>query len=50
VRHIVEMLEPFAFERLYGSQWPKMVKSGAKDVLARSAERYLRAIDAEVPA
>lgn len=48
VRHIVAMLKPFAFDRLYGSQWPKVVKSDAKAALARSAERYLKAIDAAV--
>jgi glyoxylase-like metal-dependent hydrolase (beta-lactamase superfamily II) len=48
VRRIVDMLEPYPFDRLYGSQWPKMVKADAKATLARSAERYLRAIDAEV--
>ena len=50
VRNIQTMLAPFAFDRLYGSQWPKMVRSGAKDALARSVERYLTAIDAEVTA
>jgi glyoxylase-like metal-dependent hydrolase (beta-lactamase superfamily II) len=48
VRRIVDVLAPFSFERLYGSQWPKIVKRDAKGVLARSAERYLTAIDAPV--
>jgi len=48
VRRIVDVLQPFAFDRLYGSQWPKIVKSDAKAALARSADRYLKAIDAEV--
>jgi len=50
VRHIVDVLAPFSFDRLYGSQWPKIVKREAKAVLARSAERYLTAIDAPIHA
>ena len=48
VRRIVEMLQPFAFDRLYGSQWPKMMKADAEAALIRSSRRYLRAIEAEV--
>lgn len=46
VRHIVATLEPYAFDRLYGSQWPKAMMSDAKAALTRSADRYLKAIDA----
>ncbi|MBV9251958.1 MAG: hypothetical protein JO227_22295, partial [Acetobacteraceae bacterium] len=44
VERIVEALEPFAFERIYGA-FPKMtIKQDGKGALRRSAERYLRAI------
>nr|ABU51091.1 unknown [uncultured bacterium Bio3] len=44
VRRIVSALEPFSFTKLYGA-WPNFVVQGnAKEVLRRSAERYLRAL------
>jgi hypothetical protein len=44
VRRIVSVLEPFAFRKLYGA-WPNfVVQRDAKEVLRRSAERYLRAL------
>jgi hypothetical protein len=44
VTRIVERLEPFAFEQIYGGWWERNVLSDAKAVVRRSAERYLRAI------
>jgi glyoxylase-like metal-dependent hydrolase (beta-lactamase superfamily II) len=43
VERIVEAVEPFAFERIYGGWWDYHV-SDAKSALKRSAERYIRAI------
>jgi hypothetical protein len=44
VRRIVDALEPFEFERLFGA-WPGfVVHSDAKSVVRRSAERYLQAL------
>ena len=37
-------VEPFEFDRIYGAWWDRNVKSGAKDAVRRSAERYKRAI------
>jgi glyoxylase-like metal-dependent hydrolase (beta-lactamase superfamily II) len=42
VTAIVRALEPFEFDRLYGST--KVVSHDAKGVLRRSAERYIRAV------
>jgi len=39
---IVAALEPLAYDRLYSSWWEKLVPAGAKEVVGRSAERYLR--------
>jgi len=47
VRRIGAMLEPFAFDQIYGGWWQRNVPSGAKDVVHRSISRYLRAIGAE---
>ena len=44
IRHILETIKPFSFEQIYGAWWDANVLSGAKAAVARSAERYLRAI------
>jgi len=43
---IVEKIEPFPFEQIYGGWWKANVLVDAKAVVARSAERYLRWISA----
>jgi hypothetical protein len=45
IRRIVEALEPYAFERIYGAWWGRVVEDG-KSAVRRSAERYLRGIGA----
>ena len=44
IRRILETIEPFAFEQIYGAWWDANVLRDAKQAVARSAERYLRAI------
>lgn len=44
VHRIVEAVEPFKFDRIYGAWWGKVVKDDAKGAVRRSAERYIRAI------
>jgi glyoxylase-like metal-dependent hydrolase (beta-lactamase superfamily II) len=44
VRRIVAAVEPFAFDRIYGAWWQRIVATDAKAAVARSAERYIRAI------
>jgi hypothetical protein len=45
VLRIVRALEPFSFAKLYGA-WPNfVVQENAKEVVHRSAERYLRALE-----
>jgi hypothetical protein len=41
---LVGALEPLEYDRLYSSWWDKVVESGARDAVGRSAERYLEAI------
>jgi hypothetical protein len=48
IRRIVERIEPFSFEHIYGGWWQANVLSDAKVAVARSAERYLRAINAQI--
>jgi hypothetical protein len=47
IRHVVECLAPLDYDRLYGAFFTRgkgIVPTHAKEVVARSAERYLRAI------
>jgi hypothetical protein len=46
IRRIVERIEPFPFEQIYGGWWQANVLTDAKAAVARSAERYLRWISA----
>ena len=46
VRRIVEKLEPYAFERVYGAWWGKVVFEDGKDAVRRSAARYIAALEA----
>jgi hypothetical protein len=47
---IAAALEPFDFEVVYGAWWGRLVRSDAKAVVARSAERYGRALRGQLPA
>jgi len=44
IRCITDAIEPFSFDQIYGGWWKANVLSDAKAAVARSAERYLRAI------
>ncbi len=44
VERIVEAVEPYAFDRIYGGWWDSIVRIDAKAAVKRSAERYIRAI------
>ncbi len=44
VEHIVGAVEPFAYDRIYSSWFDAVLSSDGKAAVARSAERYIRAI------
>jgi hypothetical protein len=44
VRRIVESVQPFAFDRIYGAWWNRFVPLDAKAAVERSAGRYIAAI------
>ena len=44
IKRILERIEPFPFEQIYGGWWKANVSSDAKTAVTRSAQRYLRAI------
>jgi hypothetical protein len=46
IGRIVETIEPFPFEQVYGAWWKANILSNAQDAIRSSAERYLRWISA----
>jgi hypothetical protein len=46
INHILKTIEPFPFEQIYGAWWNTNVLANAKHSVRRSAERYLRWINA----
>jgi hypothetical protein len=49
IERIVAALEPFAFEQIQGAWWGTIVRRDGKDVVGRSAERYIRALQGALP-
>jgi glyoxylase-like metal-dependent hydrolase (beta-lactamase superfamily II) len=47
VRRMVDALEPYAFERVYGAWFDAIVREDGKGAVQRSAARYLRALGTE---
>jgi hypothetical protein len=45
VRRIVAAVEPYEYDRIYGAWWERVVREGAESAVARSAERYIWAIE-----
>ena len=48
VQRIAAAVEPFAFETIVGAWWDRVIPSGGKDVVRRSAARYTRALAGEL--
>ena len=46
IEKIVQAVEPFGFDRVYGAFWDMVIEQDGKEVLRRSAARYLKAIGA----
>jgi hypothetical protein len=44
VNRVVAAVEPWAFDRIYGAWWERVVAVDAKAAVARSAARYVAAI------
>jgi hypothetical protein len=49
VEGIARSLEPYDFDVIYGAWWGRIVRGDAKGIVERSAERYVRALDGELP-
>src|SRR5574341_878227 len=46
IRRVLTALEPFAYDRIYSAWFDRVLATGARAAVARSADRYLRAIGA----
>ena len=44
VGRIVQAVEPFEYDRVYGAFWDTVIERDGKAAVSRSVERYLRAI------
>src|SRR5438105_3019990 len=45
VRQVAGAVQPFEFRRLYGQWWDAVIRDGGKEIVRRSAERYVAAIE-----
>ena len=45
IEKIVDAVEPYEFDRIYGGWWGRNVMSGGKEAVRRSASRYVRHIE-----
>jgi len=47
VREIVKSIEPYAFDRIYGGWWDRVIERDGKTAIHRSADRYIRRIEGD---
>ena len=45
IKKIVQAVEPFEYDRIYGAFWDMVIDEDGKAVVKESAARYLRAIE-----
>ncbi len=48
VRRIVATVAPYAYDRIYGAWWDRVVRGGAKTAVSRSADRYIQALQGDI--
>ena len=48
VRHLLDALSPYEFERLYGGWWGPIIDGDAKTIVERSAARYIELVRGDV--
>jgi glyoxylase-like metal-dependent hydrolase (beta-lactamase superfamily II) len=48
VRRLLASLAPYEFERIYGGWWRPVIDGGAKEIVERSAARYIELVRGEV--
>lgn len=47
VQHIVDAVQPYPFDRIYGAWWETIVQEGAKDAVTNSAARYIKMLETQ---
>jgi hypothetical protein len=50
IRGILAALEPFEYERILGAWWGTVIPRDGRGIVERSAQRYISAINGEMPA
>ena len=50
VRRVAAAVEPFEFDRIYGAWWDRVSTTGAHEIVRRSADRYIAALEGRYPA
>lgn len=50
VRHLVDAVRPYVFERIYGGWWEPVLRRDGRRVLEASAERYIQCLRGEMAA
>jgi hypothetical protein len=45
----VAALEPFAYERIVGAWWGTVIPAHGREIVERSARRYISAINGNLP-
>ncbi|MFW6070009.1 MAG: MBL fold metallo-hydrolase, partial [bacterium] len=48
VRSVAASVDPYDFDRIYGAWWPRIIPTGAKAAVKRSADRYIRAVEGKL--
>jgi hypothetical protein len=41
---VAEAVKPFAYDRIYGAWWERVIEANAQAIVAESVARYLSAI------
>lgn len=49
VRRVAAAVAPYRFDRIYGAWWDRVIEHDAQAAVARSAERYIAAIEGRLP-
>jgi hypothetical protein len=45
VQRVADSVAPFEFDRIYGAWWERVVPSGGKEAVSRSAQRYVDVLE-----
>jgi glyoxylase-like metal-dependent hydrolase (beta-lactamase superfamily II) len=48
VRRVTDAVMPYQFDRMYGGWWEPTIRQGARDILERSAARYIEILHGEI--